>query len=546
MLQAVRLVTFGEATNAVKNQLGQLLTGSAESVSEIKLSRKLGNNECQLQSIEGRQVLNTGETSFGSLLKILMPDREEHTLLGSVSQDVSQNYVLEKEDRFLDFSPFEKHVNEALNNVRYFLSRALGRTTGMFSRVLKFLFGYLGFDVSSDQFSDDLKSGLANPESIKEIARLYHLGVNGAEDRSVSENFQGNEKQKALSKFVLKIVNVFDKLNPNFVSWFPLSFCFVNVLTPLLAKLGGSVGKTFKILRVINPWIDEFLSSVMGVFKHEILKVKDNLNKAQEISSGDHTKESLFSRDKPRDADKSKEEIYSIDLLDLSKEQYALKKTIDGVSSALERLIGKKNNISSIIIYILLRSYGFKDYQDFAAKTILKADFIKNLHECLVEVTRKKKAGETNASLNKEVERKFTDPKERQVARGLLALITLSRSLSKEQVTTYPRMFGSFYSWQYLFMPLITVFVGKKNLIGKLLNLIADINPVINDFCFDPLATFQEEIMAIKKESMAISDLLPTLPQVSLRRAIDKVIATGKDIWKIVKDFSGKLTFATG
>lgn len=533
MLQAVKVVTFGEATNAVKNQLGGLLVAcgkdKVENLRVIQKSKALKDNEYKLDD----GVLHTGQNRFNSILKLVKPQ-----------EAISNGCVFEKEDRFLDLLPFEENINGALNNVRYFINRSLGRTTGMFSRVLKAIFGYLGFNISNDSFINEANNNLTSPSFIKKVARHFYLNsVNGGEkSTSIDGGFQNNDKQKGLAWLSLKIINVFNKLNPNFVTLFPLTFCFANVLTPWLAKLNGSVGTFFKILRVVNPWIDEFLSTTMGVFKGEILKVKENLKGAQKVIESNDKEENILSHECPGDIEsKPSCEVDLIELSPFSKEQYALKKTVDEVSSGLERLIGKKNNISSVVINILLRSYGFKDYQDFAARTVHKPEFIMKLHECLHEAKRKVKAGEKDVSLNREVENKFTDFKEKQVARVALALITLSRGLDEKQITVYPRVFGSFYSWQYLFMPLVTLIIGNKSLIGKSLNLIADINPIINDFCFDPLATFQEEIMTIRKESESISNILPVLPKVSLRQAIDKVLATGKEVWKNIKDFAAGL-----
>lgn len=457
----------------------------------------------------------------------------------NVQEATVPDIVCEQQDRYLDFTPRENQINDTLNNVRHFLHRALGRTTGMFSRVLNWTLKYLGYDMKNDSFSD-VENTMKDPSFIREFASLHDAAKDTSAD--LNKTFNGDGKKQKLAGFLSKIINLFDKLPDKVVDKFPLLFCFHNVAIPWLAKIfhEGILGKFFSFMRIINPWIDEFLSATMGVFKHEIKNVKRNIGELRNKPG-----ESVEASRSQSSSIESKEEIDTISLSGLTKEQYSLKKIVDKVNSAFERLIGRENNISALVFKGILNTYGFSNYQQFARATVSTDDFILKLHKCLIEASEDKKAGETESTLNKKIDEVFhDDPKQCQVAKVLVSIISIAKDMDEKYITSYPRKFGNVYSWQYLFMPLLTVLVGNKGFFGKLFNFIADVNPIINDFCFDPLATFQEEIKGVKAESKSISHLLPEIPKLSWVGAYDRAFSSVRSIWGTIRKFISDFKFA--
>ena len=184
-----------------------------------------------------------------------------------------------------------------------------------------------------------------------------------------------------------------------------------------------------------------------------------------------------------------------------------------------------------------------------ANKTIKKEGFVQELHKCLTEfeIEKKKKNENETTILNRIIDKHFSSAdkkeqqKEQQVAKIALAVILMANNLSSGFVDKGPKRFGMFYSFQYLFMPIVSKLIGKESFIGKILEALAIVNPVINDFCLDPIATFREEVIGVKKETESIKHLLPQLPRVFTGKPITYIANTAKSIWNSIQQFVQKI-----
>ena len=552
-MQAVRTILFNNSANQARGYLGSFVSADdlqkASAVSDVNLDTAL-DKDYEIVPSQNGTVLKLSKSRFGELLKL-------------VNSPENTDSVREKQDYFTDLTAYENRINKALNNTRDFLKRALNRTTGMFSRLLKFVVNSTGYSIGSDidqSFSKIEKETFNDSSFIKSFARYFFKSGNKNQSGMTGSIFDNNEKKNNLAKLCSGLMRFAGKLPDVVVDSFPLVFCFQNIATPFLARgfKNTVIGKFFGFMRIVNPWIDEFASSVMGIFKQEILSTRAALSEIKDIDTGLNAK-TRFSEASCGNNQES-EEITSFKLSNLSKEQYGLKNSLDDLNSALTRLIGKKNNISSLIIFGILRFYKFKDFPDFAEKTLKRPDFIQKLHECLVEAKALGQNSDlpSHTLINTKIDKKFADSKlDRQAAKAAVALITLSHSMKDDYVKKYPKLFGNIYSWQYLFMPLVTKFVGDKGFIGKILNFITDINPLLNDFCFDPLATFQEEIIGMREKSKGIKELLPKMPELKLgstfqnfadstRSLVDAVYGFGKELYeKATAQVPGEVPSAT-
>ena len=460
------------------------------------------------------------------------------------NKDGAKGYSLEDKVQLLNASSYENSILGVLNNVKNFWRRAFGRKTGMFSWILSWTFQYLGFNDI-----DDVEKVIKQPSFVQGFAEYYKVAKNKSKEEAndfLKKYFEEDKSKQIVAKLALKTIKAFKMLPKWFVGIFPPIFCIQNILVPPLLKFffkeEGKINKVLNVLFIGNPWIDEFVSTTMGVFNKEIKETKSYLKSASEQKENKPTE------------NEDPSPIDSIVLTDLNEEQYKLRKALDKVNEGLERLLGRKSNVSSLIVYGALRCYGFKDYQDLANKTIKKEGFVQELHKCLTEfeIEKKKKNENETTILNRIIDKHFSSAdkkeqqKEQQVAKIALAVILMANNLSSGFVDKGPKRFGMFYSFQYLFMPIVSKLIGKESFIGKALELLAVVNPLLNDFCLDPVATFSEEVKAVQKETESIKHLLPQLPKVVTGKPITYIINTAKSIWNSIREFVQKFGKSKG
>ena len=173
MIRAVKTTLFNDRADAARRHL-ELLVGRDDvskigKVSEIKLSGKLEKG--YIVSNDG-SILTLPKTGFDELLHLTAP----------ANKDGGENHLEEKQDYCVDFTPYENHIYKALNNVRDFFKRALGRTTGMFSRLLKLVIDSVGyrFDKGTLEsvFSRIEKDTFNNPTFIRDFSKYFFKSNN--------------------------------------------------------------------------------------------------------------------------------------------------------------------------------------------------------------------------------------------------------------------------------------------------------------------------------------------------------------------------------
>ena len=234
MIRAVKTTLFNDRADAARRHL-ELLVGRDDvskigKVSEIKLSGKLEKG--YIVSNDG-SILTLPKTGFDELLHLTAP----------ANKDGGENHLEEKQDYCVDFTQYENHIYKALNNVRDFFKRALGRTTGMFSRLLKLVIDSVGyrFDKGTLEsvFSRIEKDTFNNPTFIRDFSKYFFKSNNISSSATVDipePDFQKNKLKHNFASFTLKTMNFFSKLPDIVVNYFPLAFCFQNVAVPLLSK----------------------------------------------------------------------------------------------------------------------------------------------------------------------------------------------------------------------------------------------------------------------------------------------------------------------
>lgn len=522
-VRAIRAVIHNpQKASEVRESLAGLSQDEKEKQRLIKTTRIKPSSEITtpykfVTDLEGNDVLEISKDKFQEI--------KAQTNVENQGESISH----EEKDQLIGLSKHEDSVFGALNNVRHFWHRAYGRRTGLFSWILSWTLKYAGFDDI-----EQVDKTLVDPQFVKGFAEYKKKDSKEEANIALENNFKDNKSKQSLAKLALTTLNLFDKLPNWLVSVFPPIFCIQNVAVPFLKKFfftEGPINIALNAMQIINPWLDEFASTLMGVFKKEINGAKQSLKAASEARNDDQPK---------RIEDDS--QINSVVITDLGDEkQYKLKGAVDKVNQAFERLLGRKSNISSLVAHVILKCYGFDGYKDFAKKTIEKEGFIQNLNNLLSELGKKDNGNNGEVTIfdqgfSEKLIKHFPDTKERQVAKILLSVISMTNNLSDNFIKNGPRTFGSIYSFQYLFMPIISKLVGHEGLLGKLCGFVAFVNPILNDLLLDPVATFQEEVLGVRKTTEPIKDLFPRLGLSA--NPINYVVKTGKLVWNSVQNFA--------
>lgn len=437
------------------------------------------------------------------------------------AQGVSNNFVLEPTGFVEGLSDEEQRIGNALKNVTDILRRVYGRRTGMTSWILYWFLRSYGFnkEPSQDDFGP-IESDLKDPDFVKSFAKYYSLLQAQYEDDAkefLQNTFGKDVKKQKLASLAANLINICQMIPKPILDIIPPVFCSLNILTPLLARFvfkKGPLHNILSVLRGVNPWIDEFGAGLMGVFKPEIESVQKSLKGETTLP----------------------ERCNGIELVELTnlegKEQYGLRKVVEKINSAFDRLLGRKSTLSSWIALLALKLIKFKDYHHFASQTIESPSFIPEFYSSL-------KNSEGKDSSDKEVKPQLADPKDKTdktVASVVKYLVSTVKSMSDDFIDKAPKVFGRFYSLQYLFMPIVSALVGDKGFWGRLIGFIRDFNPILNDAFFELLATFREECIGVKnilEEDKNVDNLFPEIH----RKGLDKVVENIQGFAKTVRGF---------
>lgn len=475
---------------------------------DINVIEQIAPEDTILPKDEKTLVLNTADylAVLEQLREKLVPDKD---------------YVIENiESSKSPEDNYDECINVALKNVRGILDRIYHRRTGMFSWILLKLLQRGGFE--GDSFKN-VKDELSDPDFIKKFGTYYSTYKNKGKDAATEyllDAFKDDKKKQTLAKIALFSLNFSDELPKPILNILPIVFGAQNLFVPALKRFifkEGFISKALGFMRIINPWLSEFFVELIALFKGEIGNLKTLLPSTVHLSK-------VTANDEKISLEKRDSEISSINLSNVTEEDYRLEKIVDKVDAVFERHFGKKNNISSWVVYGVLKRLGFDNYPDFKKK-VSSDEFIKALREHFKELKNHgaiKPINDRNmfrASLKKH----FGDIPYALIPGAIVSSVVLvANSLGEDFIKETTKKFGKIYSFQYLFMPIITEIVGEKNIFGKLLGIIRDINPLINDFIFDPLATFRGEILDLRKDSESIKEKL--IPEIELPSSFDSAI----------------------
>lgn len=447
-------------------------------------------------------------------------------------------YTLEKTNKFPGLTSYEEQIQESLKSVSDMLGRSYGRRTGMFAWCLMLLLKFYGFE--KDNYKPIEKVLKEDPDFVKQYAKYYSLLQNGEKGKAneyLEGNFNKDEKKQSLAKLVCFVMNTCNKLPSKFLFIFPIAFSVQNLLIPLFARVvkTGPVGKLFDFMRLINPWISEFAAEPIGLYKSEIDNVKTTLPKEY--------KSDAITQAQPvnEPAEKDQEKVESIKVTNLTEQEYRLQKIVEKVNSAFERLFGRKTTLSSWLLtgLLWLSPKKYKNYQEFANRFVDNPEFIKKLCSYLIEIKALKERGDISPKEESKLfKEKFANLEERTIARVAYIAISIANYVPDWLIYKAPKYFGLPYSFQNLFMPIITKFVKEEGFWGKLLGVVRDVNPIINDLIFDPASTFEEEIRSVRQESESIKDLLPKLVRKeSVPKVLDTLFGHLKTLITSIRDF---------
>lgn len=418
----------------------------------------------------------------------------------------------ENTDYFLDPKNQGECTHNVLKNVFDVLARVYDRRTNTPSWILLAALKVMGF-----KSINEVEAVFKNQQFKEVFGEYFRLKKNSnsspTADKFLEEAFKNNEQKKNLIKLAYRMVGIANSLSNTFINAFPIAFSLQNIIMPFLARgfQERPIGKLFDFLRLINPWVGDFVAELAGNFKHELHEIRKFSNITEEVNT------------------KKDQEEKEINLL--SPEEYELQKIVKKVNEAFTRLFGKGTTISSWLLRGVLWCFGgHEDYQKFAAKYVDNPDFIKKLYQ----------------HLKSEDKVKF-DKEERVVANIILGVVRIARSLSPQFIKNTSNIFGLPYSIQNLFMPIIAKFVHEGPL-AKIIHFLRDINPLISDLFVDHIGNFRKEILDIQKEPLI--DLFPKLDiQLGVvKKGLSNLCASVKSLLAIIRDFSkglyGKATKA--
>lgn len=487
-----------EVRNSIVNDLLPLSQSDKEKIKNgevhtIQIGEKCQVEEVTKSSFETEQVLKLTPEYFKVILALIKKS--------------NANFEITDTGKFVTDDNKENSIQSSLDNVTDILRRIYGRRTGISSWILLWYLRKIGFDKKDD--FEQIEKVLTNPIFVKKFAH-YYSAIEKDDEQLAEKIFNQNPKEQKIADLCVSIINVCNALSRPLVDFIPIAFCIQNLVVPLLARWifkEGPIHKLFSMIRGINPFLDELGAGIMGIVKPEIVDIQDGLSGIIPLPKT------------------TKDGISSIELTDLSnKDQYDLRKVVNKVNKASERLLGRKSTLSSLIFNGILKLIKFEDYQHFASETIQKPKFIPSFYDYL------------GCNPESQPKKQFENPTESYVALGIKYLVTAVKSMNDFVLEKLPKYFGGFYSFQYLLMPMISGLIGDKGFLGKVLGFLRDFNPILNDLFFDQLATFREEALGVKRilqQNKKICDLFPEVPE-KVANACSRIT----DFIRVVKEYT--------
>lgn len=515
---------FASGKKALSSLIG-LDPEKLNKVAKISVSDELEENNYEIKPPKKKddlQELVLGRKLYKSVIDALFDEKDNQNSL-----QVGKDYIVEDTEEYPFFSEQEQKIHDVLVKATGILRRIYNRRTGLFSwgllGVLKFL-GFKELGLFDDDFEKIEKEILKDPEFTEKFSKYYlTTKESGSEagNKLLLELFKGNKPKQNLSKLLLVTINTSNKLKEPFIKWFPTAFSIQNIVMPWLSWIfpKGFMGRLFNFIKIINPWVDEFVNTHTALSGDEMLtinKITEKLvcakqDKACSVEKNDDKKEEKV--------------IGNITLGDSDVQGYELRQIRDSLDSGIKRLFGKQRNAASWLVTFLLNHYGFKDYEDFEAKVVQKPQIIRALHEHLRSIKGKEDVSFAQAF---DLKDKLKDSNEMNVAKGILAILSITNNMPEKYIKTIPQYFGLPYSILYLTLPIINNFIGEKSFFGKCIGFIQRVSPIVNDLAVDIIASAFEEVTLVKKVMAHNNSLFEKLPTGSgvLKRSWDMLKET--------------------
>lgn len=446
---------------------------------------------------------------------------------------IDEDYALERTNDFPAFSEYEQNVHNLIVNGTDILRRIFNRRSGIFSWILLLTLKCLGFKglrTFEYDFEKVEKETVKDPEFSKKFAIYYSRyrqagkaeadkllpqlfkveeAKEGEDPIQAQERINASERKQSAAKLYLKTINISNKIPEWFINWFSVVFSVQNIFMPWLSWLfpKGIFGGIFHTFRIINPSIDEMVSTVVALNGDKMQNIQKFCQKL-----GNKKPEQFAPRGQTKEQDDNR--IGTITLSNLNAEGYGLKQIRDGMSAGIKRLWGFQRNATSWIVTFILKGLKFEDYSDFEQKIVKKPKILEALYEHLADIRKRKKEDVSIAKVFN-IDDKIKNPFQRNVAKGILALLVIANRVRETFLKKVPQYFGLPYSILYPVLPLISTLVGEKGFFGKLIGWVQRISPLINDLCVDLIASAFEETTAVKRlmEMENTKSLFENLPK---------------------------------
>ena len=517
---------------------GKLKREEAGRVVEIKIDQGLEPNDYEVhrvneESSRGPVILKLGENVGKQIV-------EEIPTIKGIKDKEDNAYIIDATGKFLGLTEHEEAVHESLKTFDDILGRAYNRRTNVSSWLLFLALRYYGFYADDYKPIHKILTGSTDkpgekPDTSFIVEFAKYLKIKDEEPKKVQEfldsAFKGDpKKQQKLG--LLKMANLFmncsKKLSTGFIDKFPLIFYFQNLAMPILSRAFDKTifGKIFKAMLIINPWIGDFFSEILANFKTELIKLNEEHASVLDPFKDTKTKQDI------NGAKINNAVIDKVELTSLDKEQDNLKKVVHTVSNVFERLFGRGNNLTSLILNAVLRIFRGKKYSEFSEEFEKNNNFVRNLDEHLRAVKTSIQDKTPEPELPKD---KFTGDQP-LVARVAVGVVSLANSMTPKFIRITSNLFGGIFSVQNLFMPILAE-IFHKGKIGTTLRIVRDINPWLNDFV-DYVANFRKEILDVQEVNKNIPNLLPKLTKDKL---FSYTVKNVKFLFSSIKSFGQRV-----
>lgn len=508
---------FGDRAESLRNKLLALLSRSkplteAEQKAiqgelKIKFSDDIGEG---FKRDSDGQSLILNRASFNELVQCAVEEKK--------SDQVLEEYVIEDTERYSGFSKSESIAQQTLNNISDILERVHSRRTNSPSWILSLLLR--SFGLKKDDYLQ-VKKLLERPDFIKVFAEYLNIKEKQGKveaNKVLDGKLQNQELNgQKLIKLCSFLKSVFDYVPRPFVNVFPLAFSLQNIFMPWLSdhvlKEDTVLKKVADTMVVLNPWIGDYCSEILGNFKQEIRNIKN--------SKGDNKIHTLSVNSNGENL-----EVGELNLTSLNSNEHKLQKIMKKVNEGFDRLFGKQNTLSSLAMTgILWLSGNGTEYGRFAAKYVDNPEFIKKFYKYL----------EGGCKENPDDVFKRSS----LIAKIILGAVQFSRSMSEGFIKNTSNIFGLFYSIQNLFMPILSMFV-KEGGFGKVVRFLRNANPLINELFVDHIGNFRKEILDIQRAPL--SNLFPQFDP-GIKKGLSNAIEYGRALLGNIRSFGQRFRF---